>query len=233
MNVQPLIADANQPGLLGAAEAALDLRTGNTQLLLLSGSLLGRYRTGRHLVFLLARKEFGKQGGERFSNKDFEHLRYRYAVLERLEAELFAQHDQDEFRRLAVRLLAGAGPRVTLIATDEFNGAAGLAYMLEYEQLDDGPYADSGDETLDHRLSGYLTGGLQLDDRLHFAQSVYAQPRIDQPDDLRVLGETELAVALDQHFSLKLTFSLAYDSRPPDGRRGLDTGTKTSLQLRF
>jgi putative salt-induced outer membrane protein YdiY len=65
------------------------------------------------------------------------------------------------------------------------------------------------------------------------AQSAYAQPRLDRPNDVRVLNETELLVSLGESFTLKLTFALGYDSLPPAGRRGLDTATKTSVGLRF
>ncbi|HVZ31714.1 MAG TPA: hypothetical protein VG963_04770, partial [Polyangiaceae bacterium] len=69
VNVQPLITDPNRPGLGVVLDSSLDLRTGNTQLFLLSGSGLVRYRYGRQLVFVLARQDYGVQGGQRFVSK--------------------------------------------------------------------------------------------------------------------------------------------------------------------
>lgn len=233
VNVQPLIAAPDAEGASAALEAALDVRTGNTQLLLLSASALGRLRIGQHLWFLLLRQEFGVQGGERFLDKDFEHLRYRYDLLEWLQLEAFGQHDRDEFRRLAARMLWGGGVRVPFQPAPELELAAGIAYLWELERLSAGSEADAGAVSAAHRLSSYVTLALRLDERLRLGQSTYAQPRVTQPEDIRLLNETELLVSLNEMLALKLTFSLGYDSRPPIGRRALDTATKTSLQLRF
>lgn len=233
VNVQPLVMDPDQGGVSGSVNAALDLRTGNTRLLLLSAGVLIRYRSGRHLAFALGRQEYGVQGEGRFLSKDFEHLRYRFALLELMELEAFVQHDRDEFRRLALRVLGGAGPRFVLASTEVTRLAVGTAYMLELERLGVAPEVDSGEERVSHRLSTYFTLALRLDERLRLAQSAYAQPRLDRPGDVRILNETELLVSLGEAFLLKLTFSLGYDSLPPAGRRGLDTATKTGLELRF
>jgi hypothetical protein len=63
---------------------------------------------------------------------------------------------------------------------------------------------------------------LRLDDRLRLAQSLYAQPRIDDPRDIRLLDETELLLSLDQRFMLELTFSMGSKrSRPGDAGRSI------------
>jgi hypothetical protein len=233
VNVQPLIVDPKREGLVVVSDAALDVRTGNTELLLLSGSLLARYRHGRHLVFTLLRQEYGTEGGERFLSKDFEHLRYRLSVADWLDLESFVQHDRDEFRRLAWRVVSGMGPRFFVIASEPLDLALGVAYMQELERLDDGPYPDSGEQQLAHRLSSYVSLGLRLNDKVRFGETLYAQPRITEPDDIRVLSESELLFSLSDIVALKATLSIGYDSAPADGRRELDTVTKTGLQLRI
>lgn len=233
VNVQPLIMDPKREGLVVVADAALDVRTGNTQLLLVSGSLLARYRHGRHLVFALLRQEFGTEGGERFLSKDFEHLRYRLSFNDWLDLESFVQHDRDEFRRLSWRVVSGMGPRFFLVATEPFDLALGVAYMQELEKLDDAPFPDSGEQQLAHRLSSYVAFTLRMNDKVRFGQTVYAQPRITQPSDARVLSESELLFSLTDIVALKATLSIGYDSAPADGRRELDTVTKTGLQLRL
>jgi len=233
VNVQPLIAASDAEGVSGVVDASVDVRTGNSELLLLSGSLLTRYRAGRHLIFLLARQEFGVQGGQRFLDKDFEHLRYRLALAPAFQMETFVQHDRDPFRRLALRVLWGAGPRFVLASSDATELAVGAAYMLEFERLGVAPEPDSGQKRWAHRLSTYVTWVAHLDDRISVGESAYAQPRLDDPKDIRILNESELLVSLNEVLHIKLTFSLGYDSSPPSGRRGLDTVSKSSLQLRF
>lgn len=233
VNVQPLLAAPEEAPASGAVEGALDVRTGNTRLMLLSASALGRVRSGRHSWFVLLRYEMGVQGGERFLDKDFEHLRYRFELLEALQLEAFVQHDRDEFRRLAARLVWGTGVRVPFHPAEPLELALGAAYLWELERLSSGPEPDSGAVSVSHRLSSYATLQLRLDEHLQLGQSTYAQPRWDRPDDIRVLNETELLVSLREELRLKLSFALGYDSLPPAGRRKLDTASKTSLQLRF
>jgi hypothetical protein len=233
VNVQPLITDPNRPGLGVVLDSSLDLRTGNTQLFLLSGSGLVRYRYGRQLVFVLARQDYGVQGGQRFVSKDFEHLRYRFSLAAPLELEYFLQHDRDQFRRVASRLVWGMGPRFRLLFREGIELALGAAYMQELQRLDHASEPDAGELESAQRLSTYGALTVQVDERVHVAQTVYAQPRFDRPEDIRVLNESELLVSLGEAAALKASLSLEYDSFPPDGRHTLDTVTKTGLQVRL
>jgi hypothetical protein len=211
VNVQPLLGGEERPGFGGALEGALDWRTGNTRLLLVSGSAIARYRYGRQLAFVLLRGDLGVQGGDEFVNKDFEHVRYRFELLPRVHLESFGQHDRDEFRRLAVRWLWGAGPRAVLWASQRVDVAAGVGYMLEYERLQRDTEIDAGQATLAHRLSSYVVVGLRLGAVLRFAETVYAQPRVDAFEDVRVLSETELLLVVSARLGIKIAFALAYD----------------------
>lgn len=234
VNVQPLLASKDIDGLSGALEGTVDWRTGNSELFLLSGTLVARYRMSNHLIFFMAREEFGVQGGKRFIDKDFEHLRYRWEVVDAAQLETFFQHDRDQFRRLSLRALWGVGPRFPIVATKMLDVAIGVAYMLEFECLQQGSQSDvDQDQLLSHRLSTYGTVTLRLGDRVRLGETVYSQPRFDRPKDVRVLNETEMLVMITDRLSLKLTFSLAYDSEPPSESRALDTAMKTSLQLRL
>ncbi|MEY4546139.1 MAG: hypothetical protein RL685_2334 [Pseudomonadota bacterium] len=233
VNVQPLLTRTQQGGFSGAALASLDVRSGNTQLLLASGSLLASYQRGPRILFFHTLQEYGVQGGERFSSRDFEHLRYRHQLREALALEAFVQHDRDEFRRLALRMVAGTGPRISWASGEALDVAAGLAYLLEHERLSEGPQLDSGEARLNHRLSSYVTMRIRLADRLRIGQTTYVQPRMDEPNDLRVLNETELLASIDGTIATKVTFSMGFDSQPPASRRALDLATKTSLQFSF
>jgi putative salt-induced outer membrane protein YdiY len=125
------------------------------------------------------------------------------------------------------------GPRFPLVASAAFDLALGVAYMQELEKLDRAAEPDSGEQQLAHRLSTYAALALRVNERLRFGQTAYAQPRINRPKDVRVLSESELLVSISDMLALKATFSLGYDSFPPDGRHTLDTVTKTGLQLKL
>lgn len=233
VNVQPLIGRDDKDGFSGAVEGSADWRTGNTELLLLSQSGLARYRTGDHILFLVERVEFGLQAKEAFVNKNFEHLRYRYEMRDPVALETFTQHDADEFRRLALRALWGAGPRFGIFGSRNVDGFLGVAYMLEFERLSEGPETDSGEEKLSQRLSTYVAATFFPEAPVSGGFTVYSQPRLDWVTDVRTLCDAELVVKLSDSFAFKTTLSAMSDSEPPDGLRGLDTALKSGVALRF
>ncbi|MFH0902875.1 MAG: DUF481 domain-containing protein [Pseudomonadota bacterium] len=233
VNVRPLLAGDKESGASGAVEGSLDWRTGNTELLLVSGNVLARYRAGVHRVFMMTRAELGMQSGGRFLDKDFEHLRYQWEAFPRVHLETFAQHDRDEFRRLSLRALWGGGPRSLLVSSKAFELELGIAYMLEIERLREGPESDAGDTTLAHRASACIAAVLRVEKGVNLGETIYLQPRLDRPRDVRVLSETELLVEFAKRFALKVAFAAMVDSEPPIGLRRLDTTLKSSLQFRF
>jgi len=234
VNVQPLIGgDVEKQGLSLTFEGAADLRRGNTDLTSLSGSAVGQYRAGRHLVFLLARGDFGENADVPFMNKDLEHARYRIDFLGPLSWEAFVQHDRDEFRRLALRALVGTGPRIHLVRWKIFEAALGTAYMLEHERLGGGDQPDAGETTLAHRLSSYVVLSTSASENLQLSTTMYLQPRLDRLRDVRVLNESSLLSKATKHLALKLALTSAFDAEPPAGVRSLDSALKASLLATF
>jgi putative salt-induced outer membrane protein YdiY len=239
VNVQNLLGAETPDGLSGALDMGADWRTGNTELLIFSGAATLRYRSDPHLVFAVARGAYGETGEgeaeELIAKNHFEHLRYRYKLSELVTPEAFVQHEFDEFRRLQLRALGGAGVRLTVLQKKELGLAFGVAYMLEYEELNDAEGAvDAGETYTNHRLSTYALVAVGINEHVTLVNTVYFQPRFDAfADDFRVLDETQLQVKLTDHFSLKVSFVLAHDSDPPDLVEGTDTSMQTAVAVRF
>lgn len=235
INVQPLIAakQGSEDHINFVAEASADVRSGNTELVALAGSALCEVRRGRHLFFLLARGDFAEKSGDPFVSKDLEHFRYRITVNGPVEVESFIQHDRDDFRRLALRALVGAGPRLHLNPFAGFEVALGAAVMLEHERLAKGPEVDAGDDYTNARLSTYLILSTEVGPRLKLGNTTYVQPRVDRESDVRAFNELAVLAKANDHLSLKLTFTSAYDSAPPEGVIPLDTTLKGALQVTF
>lgn len=229
-NVQPLL-DGNKQGFATVIEGSLDWREGNTDLLLLSGNAATQYRHGRHLLFLLLHDELGIKTGQQFVNKDLEHLRYRTQINRVLDTELYVQHDADAFRRLEVRAVAGAGVRVRVVAGKHIDVALGVAYMLEYEHLAVSLYPDSNEQRIKQRLSTYCVATIKPSPRLALSQTVYAQPRWDDFHDVKMLSDSQLAVAIWRHLSIKFDVALTLDTSPPYGVYPLDSELKSTLSL--
>jgi hypothetical protein len=94
----------------------------------------------------------------------------------------------------------------------------GTAYVPELEVLDRALFLaqPSGDGAINvwHRVGQVIDarvgrGPVQL------FNTLYVQPRVDDPGDLRVLDEAALVVGLAEHVSLKLAASVRVDTRPP------------------
>ena len=84
----------------------------------------------------------------------------------------------------------------------------------------------------DVTVSMYATFVVRLG-RFSLAETVYAQPRIGLPEDVRLLEETELLGSITEHLALKVAWTLAYDNVPPIAVQPLDTGVRFLLQLNW
>ncbi|MEZ4367666.1 MAG: DUF481 domain-containing protein [Kofleriaceae bacterium] len=236
VNVQAKIEDVPE-GVSGAVEGSLDWRTGNSELLLVGGGGRLAYRRDDTLVYALVRGDYGKifqtDPATEIVAKTFEHVRLRQGLTPWLVGEAFVQNEADRFRRLTIRALAGAGPRFVVASAKHYGLFYGIAYMFEYERLADDGELDAGERQHSHRISTYLAGFADLNEHVKATETVYVQPRITEPDDLRVLLDVGLTAKIASRLSLKTSFVLAYDSSPPATIAGLDTGLKTSFEATF
>lgn len=233
-NVQPLLDKQAREGFSGAIEASADWRSGNTDLTLLGGNGVAQWRRGRHLLFTTLHGELGAKSGVEFVSKDLEHLRYRYRIQRALAAEAFVQHDQDAFRRLAVRAISGVGLRLRVVDGKRVTFAVAAAYMLEYERLAGGMFADANTQELNHRLSTYAVISIAIaGGRVMLAHTVYAQPRFDDFSDIRWLHDSTLALTVTRYLSVRFSTTFTLDTRPPEGVKPLDTAIKSSLAVTF
>jgi hypothetical protein len=231
VNVQSLFAEDAPLGPSAGTELSLDWRTGANDYFSVRGSLLGQYRTQRQVLLGVIRGEYGKSNGERILARSLEHVRLRHQVTERIAAETFVQHEYDAFRRLQLRMLLGAGPRVHLLASEPLRVTGGVALMLEHERLASDAQEDAGLRTSDLRLSSYVLGRLALGENVSLVETFYVQPRAGAPSDLRLLNETALVVKANAYVSLAVGFTATYDSRPPAAIPRSDTQLRTTLGL--
>jgi hypothetical protein len=235
VNVQGALAKPPaSDGATGQVELKLNWREGNNPLFDIggAGSVVGR--SGTLLGLLLARGEDGTSRGITLTRKTFEHARARIELDTRWRWEAFAQHEYDQFRRLSLRAVGGTGPALQIIDDKAIGLLAGAAYLYEYERLDTRPGTiDAGLRTTTHRASVYLTGHEEPGTGVLIVETVYAQPRLDRPGDLRVLGELSVQSKLASRIALKDSFTVAYDRTPPDGVQRYDTQLEAAVVVTF
>lgn len=233
VNVQSSLATEADEGLSGSVDGSVDWRTGNLARLWLTLAPVARYRSGDHLFVALASAELFQTEGADFDRKIFEHLRYRHEINCRITGEVFVQHELNEKRRLLLRALTGAGPRFQLADTERLQVGLGVAYMIEYEQLDDQSMLDPDQTVLNHRVSSYLTGSYEVEKNLLLVGTFYAQPRITDVSDIRLLAEAQVVVKVTDKLSFKNSFSMYYDREPPDTVEPLDTRLQSGISYSF
>lgn len=233
VNVQNQLATPPEhDGVSGKLELKVDWRTGNNPLLDLGGgaSLIGK--RGDLLGLVVARGGYGTSRGLTLTKRSFEHVRVRYTIDCRWRWEAFAQHEYDAFRRLAIRALVGSGPAFQLVESGPATVLVGAAYMLELEELDErAGTIDAGDRSIYHRASFYVTGTHKLGEGVSITETVYVQPRLRHPSDVRVFAELAVTSKLSKRLALSDALTFAYDRTPPDEIERIDTQLVVSLIL--
>jgi hypothetical protein len=235
VNVQGALAKAPaKDDVAGEVGLKLNWRQGNNPLFDIGGSGTLLVHHGRILGLVLARGEYGTSAGLTLTKKAFEHARARITLDCRWRWEVFAQHEYDRFRRLSLRAVAGTGPALQILDTKELSVLAGAAYIAELERLDHRMgTGDAGARTFAHRASLYLTGHEDLSTGVAIVETVYFQPRVDDPSDLRVLGELAVQSKLSSRIALKDSLTIAYDDTPPDGIKRFDSSLEIALIVTF
>jgi hypothetical protein len=235
VNVQGQLAKAPaEDGVTGQIEAKLDWREGNNPLFQIGGGGAVLVREGKLLGLVLVKGEYGESRGLTLSRKAFAHVRGRYTIDCRWKWELFGQTEYDRFRRLTLRALVGTGPALQIVDTKTVGVLAGAAYLFELEKLDDREGTiDAGDRTTAHRASVYVTGVEKIGSQVAILETFYAQPRLDDPEDIRLLAELSVTTKLSKHIALTDGLSVAYDRTPPDQIRRVDTQLTVGLLVTF
>lgn len=233
VNVESAASRKAEEGLSAELEGALLWATGNTEVTQASGAIGLLFLDGPHRLFFSGSAAYGIERGNTYVNNVFEHLRYRHRVAGPLSGEAFVQHEFDEFRRLQFRALFGAGPRLEFLFAEAGEIALGTAWMLEVERFSDDGAPDAGQEEVNQRWSNYLAVAAEITEGIDLAHTFYAQPRFDDFADFRLLSESAAVLGVKDWLAVKITFTAAYDSRPPAEVEKLDTTYTTSLVFRL
>lgn len=235
VNVQAALSKPpDHDGQSGQVEGKITWREGNNPLFDLGGSGAFLIRRSNLIGLVVARGEYGTSNGVLLTKKTFEHVRIRSLLDGGWRWEVFAQHEYDQFRRLSLRAVTGTGPAYQFFSSKDFEVLGGIAYIYEDEQLDQrAGTIDAGKHSVAHRASAYITGHQDLSSTAAVVETVYAQPRLDAPSDIRILGELSVQSKLTSRIALKDSFNVAYDRTPPDGIKTYDTSLEASVIVTF
>lgn len=233
VNVQGAIAKPPvENGIEGRVALKLGWTEGNAPSFDVGGSGSVVWKHDDSLTLAMVSGEYGSAMHVVNTKKTFAHLRERYTLSSRWRWEAFAQHEYDRFRRLSFRALLGTGPALQIIDDENHSLLVGAAYMLDVEKLDKRVgEPDSGVRMTEHRASTYVTGRQRITADVSFVQTIYAQPRLDELDNYRLLADASLIVQLSERIALTDGFVASYDSRPPEQVKRWDTTLRLGLIL--
>lgn len=249
VNTEAYRARFGEPGWHGDAHLAFALRDGNSESLNLgAGFRLQKatpfasyseeeqdFRSPRRLFFLVADYAREEQSDERSVNQGFGHLRFTHMVEAVWGWETFLQVEYDEFTRLDRRVLLGAGLRWAVDETPQRVFHLGTGLMAESERLDAVAGAAPRETSDVVRSTSYATlvWRFGVEGRAALRSTLYVQPRVDDVEDLRILEEAALDVALTQRLSLGLSLVVEHDNRPPAGVERTDLYLTNRLRVSF
>ena len=236
VNVLP--SGTSKDGFAGKFATSITWRTGNTDLLQWSGSANASYHEKNHGLLFKAQVTYGAKSEEVYIARTFEHIRYRYTLLDWLTTEALFQHQYDMFKALKFRALLGWGLAASWQPFENFSAVFGSTYLLEREiEGSDEPITFSSFADFDHRWSNYLQVGWNITNTIGLSSTTFVQPDFADFSDLRIHSESGLTVKANDVFAVKVSFSATYDSEPYSDTdttvEPLDTNLKTSLEFSF
>lgn len=236
VNTEALRGKDVAQGFQAGLEGRFTWVAGNSEFAKVNGLSRVDYLRGRYHGFLVGNYELGRQDDETFIHNGFAHLRNVVDLLPRTALELFAQLEFNEFLLLRQRRLLGAGVRYGLAsapADSGFRGQVhlGLGLMHEHEELDLDLHED--DESSAIRATSYVNLRLDLNDKVAAHAVAYYQPRADDTEDYRILGQAGFSVRLYRNLSLEAAVKGRFDSQPPADLENFDVEAVNGLRVTF
>ncbi|MDD3817362.1 MAG: DUF481 domain-containing protein [Thiovulaceae bacterium] len=175
--------------------------------------------------------EYGESNEVRDTNKLFSHIRHIHATpLQRINAEAFVQMQDDEFKSLKNRSLAGAGLRYKLHPFLE-NGTGFLGFGAFHEQIRYSSNVDPHEKN--QRLNTYFAYSYAFDPKSKLSYNFYYQPKLDDMNDYINYHAAELKLAIFGTLFLQLSINYEEDKKPAIGVKKYDFTQNTALVLEF
>ena len=226
----------DKEGFSATLDSSLTFIQGNVDLTQIGMNGRVEYVRGVHSPFIQASIQHGEKSGETFLNQSFGHARWTAMWWDHLGSEVFAQLQENSFRSLVLRQLYGGGVRLRFSHWDSGQVAVGVGAMYEHELYIDGEGSLSRERRENNlRATNYLTlkQVIQAEAELTLSSTLYYQPLLNLMSDYRLLYDLSCEVKLSQQVRLVESFHLLYDTAPPQGVKGYDLKSITSLRLAF
>jgi putative salt-induced outer membrane protein YdiY len=223
-----------QQGYSGAFDINASGEYGNTEKSSVSTGLKLVRNKDAATDFVLMNYQYGQSGNIRDKNKAFIHGRHIQQLTPKYAWEGFAQLSSDEFTRLNLRLLLGAGARISLWQDSKsWQGFFGLGGFYEKEKLDVETGSDEDQTTEAWRGNAYFVFKASINENVSVVSTTYYQPNLGRFGDFRAIEDASLVSKLTETLAAKISLDVTHDSEPPAGVKHTDTTLQVGLDVSF
>lgn len=217
VNIENLRIGMPEQGFDGNIELALSENTGTLDRSETTVGARLAWQYDRHTDFVVSSYAHAAVADLTRSDKSFLHLGHITRQTPFYALEGYVQAERDEFTRLSLRRLIGAGTRLTLIERpDRVETVLGLGGMYVAETLIAQAGTNDRDSEQQWRANSYLVLKYRLGEGMMLVNSTYYQPALRGTGDYRALDTLALQIRIDDHFAIQLGVNAVHDSRPPE-----------------
>ena len=201
-----------KPGVHGEAGISLSTKRGNSDTDNYKGALRITYDTNAtYVTWAQISGEYDKANGEKNIQKSYLHLRYIHNLTSKYQTiELFAQSQEDAFRLIKRRRLAGAGYRGRFLHKQRLKFFIGAGGFYEYIG-----YTSNDPKETNTRFNFYTAFSYTLNEKSKINFVSYYQPKVDEWSDFVTSNKLSLRFHLIEKLFLNVSVSYDYDAKPP------------------
>jgi hypothetical protein len=233
INTERFRQDSDSTGLTGHVDMEATVMTGNVNLQFYNVGGRINYNWGPAYSFAVFDGGFGWEKAKSLYQQSLAHLRHVHTMNNKIQLEVFLQHDVNKKRKLLSRWLSGAGVRLKVLKKGPLKYRQGFSYMYEKEEYDLPLDSFHGQHTQAHRLNAYTTLEFDLKAPFRFLSVSYIQPEIGDWRDYKLITENGLLIDAGKWLDVTLKINGRYDSKPPDNTKKLDTISKMGITVKF
>ncbi len=219
------------PGLHTKINASLETKRGNTDRdNYKAGARLSYDNNKTYVTWGELSGEYGKSNSIENTNKLFMHIRYIHALTkENIRTELLGQVQNNKFKLIRERTLAGAGLRFKVFDTEQnakgYFGIGGFYEHINYTS------ADPTENNI--IMNTYLAYTRTFTNGALFTYTFYYQPMSSNFGDYIQSHKLQLKLNIYERLYLSFKLSYEYDSVPPQNIQKYDFYQETAFIFEF
>ena len=232
ISIVPVEIGAN-PGLHGKFNASLETKRGNTYKDTYSGGLKLIYDTNTSdVIWAEVSGEYAEVEKKVDTSKSYLHLRHIHALTpEDIRVEAFVQAQDDKFRNINRRLLAGGGLRFKIFEIlKNGHGYVGVGGLYETVKYTD-PLDNPNEENV--RFNSYFAYTVTFGEDSSFSYSLFYQPKYNNFSDYVKAHKLNLELHVYKELYLNFRVSWDVDTKPAVNVRDYDFYQETAFVLKF